>query len=153
MISQKAKPLKAIRTKAAKSPNPLFSHTERKAARQRGEVYETSEFLTHDIGDLMDCPDCWKIVIRGGALPYDAECAKKVLSFLGSSGRSQITDDIKLLRQASAKGNLSDKDKKYLSHLEKAYAVELGLVETHVDLLKQSEALAANDSAGIREEY
>lgn len=91
-------------------------------------------------------------MLKGGALPFDAECAKKVLSVIGSSGRSQITDDIKLLQGAAAKGNLSEKDKKYLAHLEKAYAVELGLVETHVDLVKQSEALAANDSAGIRED-
>ncbi len=134
--------MKAIRTKDAQCPNPLFSHAERKAAIAAGKEYDTAEFLTLKAGESVDCPDCWRLVVKGMALPDDAECAQKVLEHLGSEGRQAIVADIKLLQQADKGHQLSTKDKKQLAAMEKAYAVELGLVPSHVDLAAKAKEKA-----------
>lgn len=134
--------MKAIRTKDAQCPNPLFSHAEKKAAIAAGKAYETSEFITLKAGESVDCPDAWRIVVKGMALPDDAECAKKVLEHLGSEGRQAIVADIRLLQQADKGHQLSAKDKKQLAAMERAYAVELGLIESHKGLKGKAEELA-----------
>ena len=134
--------MKAIRTKDAQCPNPLFSHAERKAAIAAGKTYDTSEFVTLQAGEVVHCPDCWRLVVKGVALPDDAECAQKVLEHLGSEGRQAIVADIKLLQQADKGHQLSAKDKKQLAAMERAYAVELGLVESHKGLKQKAEQLA-----------
>jgi hypothetical protein len=134
--------MKAIRTQDAQCRNPLFSHAERKAAIAAGNAYETPEFLTLKAGEPVDCPDAWRLVVKGVALPDDAECAKRVLEHLGSEGRQAIVADIKLLQQADKGHELSAKDKKQLAAMEKAYAVELGLIESHKGLRAKAEQLA-----------
>jgi hypothetical protein len=49
--------------------------------------------------------------------------------------------DIKLLQQADKGHQLGAKDKKQLAAMEKAYAVELGLVASHVDLAAKAKEL------------
>jgi hypothetical protein len=65
-----------------------------------------------------------------------------VLEHLGSEGRQAIVADIKLLQQADKGHQLSAKDKKQLAAMEKAYAVELGLIESHKGLKAKAEQLA-----------
>ncbi len=134
--------MKAIRTKDATCPNPLYSHAERKAAIAAGRTYDTAEFITLKAGEVVDCPDAWRIVVKGMALPDDAECAKMVLDHLGAEGRQAIVADIKLLQQANKGNQLSAKDRKQLAAMERAYAVELGLIESHKALKDKAEELA-----------
>lgn len=144
--------MKAILTKEVQSCNPLFSHAARRSARDRGEQYETSEFLTLPIGEELEGPDAWRLVAKGIAVPGDRECAQQFLNYVGSPGRQSIAEDIKLLRAAANNKQLSAKDLKRLEALERAYAVELGLVETHKDVVSKAESLvkeSTDDTGGM----
>lgn len=134
--------MKAVRTKEGQARNPLFSYSERRQARINGTPYDTPEMITLPIGDVIDHPDCWRLVVKGVALPHDEECSQKVLAYLGAPGRQAILDEIKLLQTAVKTSKLSPKDMKQLQAMERAYAVELGLVPTHVDLADAAAAAA-----------
>jgi len=124
--------MKAIRTKAQQTVNPLFSHAEKQAAKEAGEEYETQEFIELPVGQEIDHPDCWRLVVKGFAVPADPECTKQVLDYLGEPGRRQMTEHIIVLREAAKSNSLSAKDRKMKEMLEKAYAVELGLTNSPV---------------------
>ena len=55
------------------------------------------------------------------------------MSYLTAPKRQAIVNDIKLLREAAKTNSLGDKDKRMLAMMERAYAVDLGLVPSPLD--------------------
>ena len=108
--------------------NPLFSRAEKIRAEETGEDYDSLEFLDLPVGQVVDNPDAWKLCVLGKALPEDEACRKRVMAYLTAPKREAIVSDIKLLREASKTNSLGEKDKRMLAMMERAYAVDLGLV-------------------------
>jgi hypothetical protein len=108
--------------------NPLFSRAEKIRAEETGEEYDSLEFLDLPVGQVVDNPDAWKLCVLGKALPEDEACRKRVMAYLTAPKREAIVADIKLLREASKTNSLGEKDKRMLAMMERAYAVDLGLV-------------------------
>jgi hypothetical protein len=126
--------MKCIRTVPARAVNPLFSRADKIKAEAVGEEYESREFLEQPVGQVVDSPDAWKLCVLGKAIPEDEACRKKVMSYLTAPKRQAIVDDIKLLREAAKTNSLGDKDKRMLAMMERAYAVDLGLVPSPLDV-------------------
>ena len=120
--------MKCIRTVPGRAVNPLFSRAEKIKAEAAGEEYDSLEFLDLPVGQVVDNPDAWKLCVLGKALPEDEACRKRVMSYLTAPKREAIVADIKLLREASKTNSLGEKDKRMLDMMERAYAVDLGLV-------------------------
>jgi hypothetical protein len=91
-------------------------------------MYDSLEFLDLPVGQVVDNPDAWKLCVLGKALPEDEACRKRVMAYLTAPKREAIVSDIKLLREASKTNSLGEKDKRMLAMMERAYAVDLGLV-------------------------
>lgn len=122
--------MKCVRTVPGRAVNPLFSREEKNRVEAAGGVYDSTEFIDLPIGQEVESPDAWKLCVLGKALPADDECSKKTLAYLTSETRQAIVGDIKLLREAMKQNALGEKDKRMLAMMEKAYAVDLGLVES-----------------------
>jgi hypothetical protein len=120
--------MKCIRTVPGRAVNPLFSRAEKIRAEETGEEYDSLEFLDLPVGQVVDNPDAWKLCVLGKALPEDEACRKRVMAYLTAPKREAIVADIKLLREASKTNSLGEKDKRMLAMMERAYAVDLGLV-------------------------
>jgi hypothetical protein len=120
--------MKCIRTVTGRAVNPLFSRAEKIRAEETGEGYDSLEFLDLPVGQVVDNPDAWKLCVLGKALPEDEACRKRVMAYLTAPKREAIVSDIKLLREASKTNSLGEKDKRMLAMMERAYAVDLGLV-------------------------
>jgi hypothetical protein len=120
--------MRCIRTVPGRAINPLFSRDEKNRVEAAGGVYDSTEFIDLPIGQEVDSPDAWKLCVLGKALPGDDECSKKTLAYLTSEKRQAIVGDIKLLREAMKQNALGEKDKRMLAMMERAYAVDLGLV-------------------------
>jgi hypothetical protein len=120
--------MKCIRTVTGRAVNPLFSRAEKIRAEETGEEYDSLEFLDLPVGQVVDNPDAWKLCVLGKALPEDEACRKRVMAYLTAPKREAIVADIKLLREASKTNSLGEKDKRMLAMMERAYAVDLGLV-------------------------
>lgn len=120
--------MKCIRTVPGQAVNPLFSRDEKHRVEAAGDVYDSIEIIELPIGQIVESPDAWKLCVLGKALPEDDECRKKTLSYLTSDNRQAIVGDIKLLREAMKQNSLGEKDKRMLAMMERAYAVDLGLV-------------------------
>jgi hypothetical protein len=120
--------MKCIRTVTGRAVNPLFSREEKIRAEETGEEYDSLEFLDLPVGQVVDNPDAWKLCVLGKALPEDEACRKRVMAYLTAPKREAIVADIKLLREASKTNSLGEKDKRMLAMMERAYAVDLGLV-------------------------
>ena len=120
--------MKCIRTVPGRAVNPLFSRAEKIRAEAAGEEYDSLEFLDLPVGQVVDNPDAWKLCVLGKALPEDEACRKRVMAYLTAPKREAIVSDIKLLREASKTNSLGEKDKRMLAMMERAYAVDLGLV-------------------------
>lgn len=120
--------MKCIRTVPGRAVNPLFSRDEKNRVEAAGGTYDSIELIDLPIGQIVDSPDAWKLCVLGKALPEDDECRKKTLSYLTSEKRQAIVGDIKLLREAYKTNSLSEKDARMLAMMERAYAVDLGLV-------------------------
>jgi hypothetical protein len=133
--------MKCIRTVAARAVNPLFSRADKIKAEAAGEQYDSLEFLDLPVGQVVDSPDAWKLCVLGKAIPEDEDCRKKVMAYLTAPKRQAIVDDIKLLREAAKTNSLGDKDKRMLAMMEKAYAVDLGLVPSPLDVPIKPEPL------------
>lgn len=121
--------MKAIRTVDGLAVNPVFSSAERRRARVEGTPYDVPEFITMPAGQEIDCPDCWRLCVKGLAVPNDDECRAKFFEVVGDPGRKAITEQIFLLRTASKTTKLSAAEQRHLDHLEKAYAVDLKIAE------------------------
>lgn len=117
--------MKAIRTKPGKARNPLFSVSERRRKLAAGEPYQTTEFVDLPVGESIDHPDCWRLCVKGVAVPDDDECRQKVLAYIGEPGRQKLIDEIRLTQAAAKQNALSPEDAKLLAAMEKAYAFEL----------------------------
>jgi hypothetical protein len=126
--------MKCTRTVPARAVNPLFSRAEKIKAEAAGEEYDSLEFLDLPVGQVVDSPDAWKLCVLGKAIPEDEACRSKVMSYLTAPKRQAIVDDIKLLREAAKTNSLGDKDKRMLAMMERAYAVDLGLVPSPLDV-------------------
>jgi hypothetical protein len=120
--------MKCIRTVPGRAVNPLFSRDEKTRVEAEGGVYDSIEFIDLPVGQIYDAEDAWKLCVLGKALPHDEECSKHTLAYLTSEKRQAIVGDIKLLREASKTNSLGEKDKRMLAMMERAYAVDLGLV-------------------------
>jgi len=120
--------MKCIRTAIGRAINPLFSREEKNRVEAAGGTYDSLEFLEQPVDQVVDNPDAWKLCVLGKALPYDEACRAKVMSYLTAPKRQAIVDEIKLLREAAKTNSLGDKDKRMLAMMERAYAVDLGLV-------------------------
>lgn len=120
--------MKCTRTVPGRAVNPLFSRAEKIRAEETGEEYDSLEFLDLPVGQVVDNPDAWKLCVLGKALPEDEACRKRVMAYLTAPKREAIVADIKLLREASKTNSLGEKDKRMLAMMERAYAVDLGLV-------------------------
>jgi hypothetical protein len=120
--------MKCIRTVPGRAINPLFSRDEKNRVEAAGDMYDSLEFLDLPAGQVVDNPDAWKLCVLGKALPEDEACRKKVMAYLTAPKREAIVADIKLLREASKTNSLGEKDKRMLAMMERAYAVDLGLV-------------------------
>ena len=120
--------MKCTRTVPGRAVNPLFSRAEKIRAEETGEEYDSLEFLDLPVGQVVDNPDAWKLCVLGKALPEDEACRKRVMAYLTAPKREAIVSDIKLLREASKTNSLGEKDKRMLAMMERAYAVDLGLV-------------------------
>jgi hypothetical protein len=120
--------MKCIRTVPGRAINPLFSRDEKNRVEAAGEGYDSLEFLDLPVGQVVDNPDAWKLCVLGKALPEDEACRKRVMAYLTAPKREAIVEDIKLLREASKTNSLGEKDKRMLAMMERAYAVDLGLV-------------------------
>jgi hypothetical protein len=120
--------MKCIRTVTGRAVNPLFSREEKNRVEAAGDMYDSLEFLDLPVGQVVDNPDAWKLCVLGKALPEDEACRKRVMSYLTAPKREAIVADIKLLREASKTNSLGEKDKRMLAMMERAYAVDLGLV-------------------------
>jgi len=131
--------MKCIRTVPARAVNPLFSRADKIKAGSAGEEYDSLEFLEQPVGQVVDHPDAWKLCVLGKAIPEDEACRKKVMSYLTAPKRQAIVDDIKLLREASKTNSLGEKYKRRLAMMERAYAVDLGLVPSPLDAPVKSE--------------
>ena len=121
--------MKAIRTKPGRARNPLFSVEERRRKKAAGEPYETAEFIELPIGEELDDPDCWRLCVKGMAVPADDECKKKLFDYLGEPGRKQLLENIRLTQKAAQQNALGPEDAKLLKAMEKAYAFELQLTD------------------------
>lgn len=121
--------MKAIRTVEGLAVNPVFSSADRRRARAEGTLYDVPEFVTLPVGQEIDCPDCWRLCVKGLAVPNDDECRAKFFEVVGDPGRKAITEQIFLLRTAAKTTKLSAAEQRHLDHLEKAYAVDLKLAE------------------------
>lgn len=117
--------MKAIRTKPGKARNPAFSVSERRRKLAAGEAYQTTEFIDLPVGESIDHPDCWRLCVKGMAVPDDDECRKKVIEYIGEPGRQTLIEEIRLLQAAAKQNALSPEDAKLLAAMEKAYAFEL----------------------------
>jgi hypothetical protein len=120
--------MKCIRTVPGRAINPLFSRDEKNRVEAAGDMYDSLEFLEQPVGQVVDHPDAWKLCVLGKALPEDEACRKRVMAYLTAPKREAIVADIKLLREASKTNSLGEKDKRMLAMMERAYAVDLGLV-------------------------
>jgi hypothetical protein len=120
--------MKCIRTVPGRAINPLFSRDEKNRVEAAGDMYDSLEFLDLPVGQVVDNPDAWKLCVLGKALPEDEACRKRVMAYLTAPKREAIVADIKLLREASKTNSLGEKDKRMLAMMERAYAVDLGLV-------------------------
>jgi hypothetical protein len=120
--------MKCIRTVPGRAINPLFSRDEKNRVEAAGDMYDSLEFLDLPVGQVVDNPDAWKLCVLGKALPEDEACRKRVMAYLTAPKREAIVSDIKLLREASTTNSLGEKDKRMLAMMERAYAVDLGLV-------------------------
>ena len=120
--------MKCIRTVPGRAINPLFSREEKNRVEAAGDMYDSLEFLDLPVGQVVDNPDAWKLCVLGKALPEDEACRKRVMAYLTAPKREAIVADIKLLREASKTNSLGEKDKRMLAMMERAYAVDLGLV-------------------------
>jgi hypothetical protein len=120
--------MKCIRTVPGRAINPLFSRDEKNRVEAAGDMYDSLEFLDLPVGQVVDNPDAWKLCVLGKALPEDEACRKRVMAYLTAPKREAIVSDIKLLREASKTNSLGEKDKRMLAMMERAYAVDLGLV-------------------------
>jgi hypothetical protein len=125
--------MRCVRTVTGMAINPLFSRADKIKAEESGEVYDSLEFLEQPVGQVVDHPDAWKLCVLGKALPDDEACRAKVMAYLTAPKRQAIVDDIKLLREASKTNSLGEKDKRMLAMMERAYAVDLGLVPSPLD--------------------
>lgn len=119
--------MKAVRIKDAEIVNPLYSAEAHREARRAGQSYLTPRFLKQPAGQVVDDPDCWMQCVLGTMAPADDECRKAVESHLGSARRKQLIEKIKALRAADGVNRLPEPDRKWLEHMEKAYASELGI--------------------------
>ena len=126
--------MRCIRTVPGRAINPLFSRDEKNRVEADACVYDSTEFIDLPIGQEVDSPDAWKLCVLGKALPGDDECSKKTLAYLTSEKRQAIVGDIKLLREAMKQNALGEKDKRMLAMMERAYAVDLGLVPSPLDV-------------------
>jgi hypothetical protein len=120
--------MKCIRTVPGRAINPLFSRDEKNRVEAAGDMYDSLEFLEQPVGQVVDHADAWKLCVLGKALPEDEACRKRVMAYLTAPKREAIVADIKLLREASKTNSLGEKDKRMLAMMERAYAVDLGLV-------------------------
>lgn len=120
--------MKCIRTLPGRAINPLFSRDEKNRVEAAGGTYDSIEFIDLPVGQIVESPDAWKLCVLGKALPEDDECRKKTLSYLTSEKRQAIVGDIKLLREAYKTNSLGEKDARMLAMMERAYAVDLGLL-------------------------
>ena len=144
--------MKCIRTVPARAVNPLFSRAEKIRAEETGEEYDSLEFLDLPVGQVVDNPDAWKLCVLGKALPEDEPCRKRVMAYLTAPKREAIVEDIKLLREASKTNSLGEKDKRMLAMMERAYAVDLGLVPSPLAVPVEPEPPVkevSNDPPGI----
>lgn len=125
--------MKAIRTKEGQARNPVFSVSDKRKALVNGESYDVPEFITLPVGQAIDCPDAWRLCVKGVAVADDDECRAKFFAYIGDPGRKAIVEQIFLLRTAAATTRLSEVEQKHLTALEKAYAVDLGIAEGKSD--------------------
>lgn len=121
--------MRAIRTKEGKARNPVFSVSEKRRLTTSGQPYDVPEFITLPVGQEIDCPDAWRLCVKGVAVAADDECRKKFFDYVGEPGRKAIVEQIFLLRTASATTRLSETEQRHLNALEKAYAVDLKIAE------------------------
>lgn len=119
--------MRAIRTKEGQTVNPFYSLEKKREARAAGETYDTPQFLTLEVGEVIEHAQCWRLCVKGVAVPDDEECRAKVLEYVGDPGRKALIESIQLMRMASKATTLSKKDARYLDMLERGYAHELGL--------------------------
>jgi hypothetical protein len=61
------------------------------------------------------------------------------MAYLTAPKREAIVADIKLLREASKTNSLGEKDKRMLAMMERAYAVDLGIVPSPLDVPVKAE--------------
>jgi hypothetical protein len=134
--------MKAIRTVEGLAVNPVFSAAQRRAVTAENQPYDVPEFIVMPVGQELSCPDCWRLCVKGLAVPDDDECRAKFFEVVGDPGRKAITEQIFLLRTAAKTSKLSDAEQRHLSQLEKAYAVDLKLAEE-----QKANALSGMDPA------
>ena len=121
--------MKAIRTRVGRARNPAFSVEERRKKKAAGEPYSMAEFVEMPIGEALDDPDCWRLCVKGMAVPADDECKQKFFDYLGEPGRKQLLDSIRLTQKAAQQNALGPEDAKLLKAMEKAYAFELQVTD------------------------
>lgn len=123
--------MKAVRLKPGRIVNPLYSRSERRQALKVGQPYETPEYLTCPVGEVVDDPDCW-MHCRGdnpAMAPADKECADKVLAVMNSPARRKFLDQLRRLRQPEVRRQLSKSNEAWLAAMLDAYSSELDPVD------------------------
>jgi hypothetical protein len=120
--------MKCIRTVPGRAVNPLFSRDEKNRVEAAGGVYDSIEIIELPVGQVIESPDAWVLCTLGKALPDDDECRAKTIAYMTTEKRQQTVADIKLLREALKQNALGEKDRRMLAMMERAYAVDLGLV-------------------------
>lgn len=83
--------------------------------------------LTLPEGTVIDDPDAWRLCVIGKASPHDDECVNRVKAFLGNPGRLALLGKIRALMAAEGVQKLDAKTQRWLDHMKKSYATDLGL--------------------------
>jgi len=119
--------MKAKRLKPGSIVNPYYSGDAKRAAKERGEVYDVTPFLTLPVGEVVDDPDCWKLCLGADPVmkPEDDECRDKVLAAMGSEQRLKLLHNLKRQDRPDVRKQMGKSQLEWLDSMLETYGKEV----------------------------
>lgn len=123
--------MKARRLVPGQIVNPFYSHDARRAARDRGEPYDVTPFLTLPKDEIVDDSDCWKLCIGDNAVmaPADDECRQAVLAAMGSEKRKKFLQNLKRQNMPEIRRQMSKAQAEWLDVMIESYGSEIDALD------------------------
>ena len=119
--------MKAKRLIEGRISNPLYSDSERRAAKAADEKYDTPRYLILPVGEIVESKHCWRNCIgdKPVMVPADQECSDAVDKVIGDKGRKRTLDLIRRLQQPEVRKQLGKADLAWLEAMEEWHEDEL----------------------------